>query len=457
MNSQQATICALSTGFGGAIALVRLSGSQAHKVAGKVFRPSNPGQDLCRLPGFRGCLGRVFDTEGDFDEAILTLYHAPRSYTGEDMAELSLHGSPYIIQRLLQACIAAGAQPAQAGEFTKRAFLSGKLSLDQAEAVGELIAGQSRQANAAALALKDGRLYREIMAVADTLLAQAAHLAAWVDFPEEEIEELDPGNMLRQLQTADGALATLQAGYHQGKLLRHGVDTVIAGRPNVGKSSLMNLLAGTSRSIVTEIAGTTRDVVEETVTLGEVTLRLADTAGLRTGGDAIEQLGMQATRKRLEQAQLVLAVFDASQPLTEQDSTLAQSLAGKPALALLNKCDLPMQADGGTLSTIFPKVVEISAQTGQGLQELQQAVQQLLGLAGVDASAPMLANARQLDCLLRSRAALADALQALQAGSTLDAVSVCLDSAIAALLELVGKRVTATVVDKVFETFCVGK
>ena len=451
-------IAAISTPMGpGAVGIVRLSGEGCRQVADRLFRPVTPGKTLAGMRGYTGCLGRTFDSQGEIDEAVAYVYEAPRSYTGEEVVELCCHGSSYLLGRVLEACLQAGARLAQPGEFTKRAFLNGKLSLDEAESVMDLIGSTSAQAARAALSAHDGALFREISACADRLLDLAAHLAAWVDYPEEDLPQVENGRLEEELRQVKARLDKLAGGYRAGRLVREGVDTVLAGRPNVGKSTLMNPLAGSRRSIVTDIPGTTRDVVEDTVRLGEMVLRLSDTAGLRHSDDPIEQAGVELTNQRLESCDLVLALFDNSSPLEQDDLELLGRLQGRLAVAVLNKTDLPPAADQEVIRRYIPQVVALSAKNGDGVEELAAVVARLLGTAHLEPGAPMVANQRQLECVRRGIGALTDALEALEMGQTYDALSVCIDEAVDALLELTGQRATTAVVDRVFHNFCVGK
>lgn len=457
MSWHLSTIAAISTPLGtGGVGVIRISGPDAIRIAEAVFSPAG-GQPLSASHGYTAHYGRLHDREGEFDEAVATVFRAPRSYTGEDVVELSCHGGLYLVQRTLRAVLDHGASLAGPGEFTKRAYLNGKLSLAQAESVMDLIGAAGRQSAQAALAGRDGALSHKIDGIAAELVDQAAHLAAWNDYPDEDMESVTPEPLAAALRSSLRECQALLDGYDTGRILREGVDTAIIGRPNVGKSTLMNLLAGTQKSIVTAIPGTTRDVVEETVLAGEIVLRLADTAGIRDTDDPVEQAGVQLARRRLESAQLVLVVLDRSEPLSEGDLALLASLAGRPAIAVLNKSDLPPQLEEKALAGLVSQTVEISARTGEGAENLIQAIAELLHLSDVDPSAPLLANERQRICLQKAATALEEAVQALEEGVTLDAVSVCLDEAIGPLLELTGRRVSDAVVDAVFAQFCVGK
>lgn len=457
MPQEAATIAAISTPLGvGGIGVIRISGDKARSIAAQVFAPVS-GKNICKVAGYTAHYGRVFDAQGEIDEAIATVFAAPKSYTGEDVVELSCHGGVYLLQRTLRALLDQGAQPAQAGEFTKRAFLSGKLGLTQAEAVMDLIAAQGGQAARAALSSRDGALYQKLAGVTARLLETAAQLAAWVDYPDDEIPEITDAEINTALQFAGDELSALLANFDVGRVLREGVETAIVGRPNVGKSTLMNLLTGYQRSIVTNIPGTTRDIVEDTINLGGVMLRLADTAGLRETQDEVESVGVDLARKKLESAGLVLAVFDSSDTLSAEDIRLIESLAERPAVAIINKSDLERKVDADLIARSVRHVVFVSAKSGEGLGELSALITQVLGLYHFDAGVAMLANERQRGCAKRAVEAVNEAKKAMQEKYTYDAVNVCIDDAVAALLELTGERVSEAVVSEVFARFCVGK
>ncbi|MBE6779327.1 MAG: tRNA uridine-5-carboxymethylaminomethyl(34) synthesis GTPase MnmE [Ruminococcaceae bacterium] len=444
---------AASAGLG----VIRLSGQEAVAVAEQVFRPARAGLRLRDMEGYTATYGHVFDADGDVDDGVALVFRAPHSYTGEDTVELSCHGGVYLLQRALRACLDAGARPAAPGEFTRRAFLNGKMDLTGAESVMALIAADGRLAARTALAAREGSVFRRLQGVRESLLGVTAQLAAYVDYPDEDIPQLAPETLAATLRGALDTVEALLSTFDAGRVLREGVDTVIVGSPNVGKSTLMNRLAGCERSIVTDIAGTTRDVVEETVRLGEVTLRLADTAGIRHSEDAVEAMGVERARDRMRQAALVLAVFDGSRPLTGEDKALAAEAAGANAIAVVNKADRPVTADVGYLQGLFDRVVTLSAKDGAGVDELTRAVAAITGVQGLTGAEPVLATERQRAAAGRCRDSLQEALAALEAGMTLDAVTVSVEDAIAAVLELTGERTTEAVVDEVFARFCVGK
>ena len=331
------------------------------------------------------------------------------------------------------------------------------MDLTQAEAVMDLIGAQGEGAARAALAAREGALGRRLDETAEALTQAAAWLAAWADFPEEDIPAVDRPALTQTLQQCKNTLRDLLGRYEQGRLVREGVDTVIAGRPNAGKSALMNRLTGRDSSIVTHIAGTTRDVVEETVRLGEIVLRLADTAGLRETDDLVERIGVERTRERLATSELVLAVFDSSRPLSDEDRDLLSLCPPERTIAIVNKGDLPPVWTADALADRFAHRVTLSALTGEGMDALREAIARLLGLAAFHPAEGVLANERQRACVQRALGEMEQAESALEEGVTLDAVSVCLDGALEALLECTGKRASVQVIDAVFHRFCVGK
>lgn len=451
------TIAAIATGNAPAgIGVIRISGAHALEIAAAVFQPLD-GTSLADLKGYRAKYGNIVMNGETADNAVALVFRAPKSYTGEDVVELSVHGGLLLVQKTLEAVFRAGAVPAEAGEFTKRAFLNGKMDLTQAESVAALISAEGEQSLRASFSALQGVLGRHIQRVLEALLACAAQMAAWVDYPEEEIPELSAEALEATLTDACRMLETLLAHYEEGQIATKGVVAAIVGKPNAGKSSLMNLLTGKDKSIVTPIAGTTRDIVEETVSLGGIILHLQDTAGLRHSDDMVEAIGIQKAHEALEQAQLVLAVFDSAAPLTEADEVLIEQCRGKQAVAVINKTDLPLQLDTAPLEAAFPKTVYISAQEETGMAALAEAVTSLLGVAGFDSSAPMLANKRQKQHCRQALTCLQEALDGVHAGVTYDAINVMIDAAADELLSLTGKKATEEVVNNIFSQFCVGK
>lgn len=451
------TIAAISTGRApGGIGVVRISGENAISIGDKIFS-SFGGKKLCEIEGYSALYGKAYDKNGNIDNVVALLFRAPKSYTGEDVVEISCHGGLYVTDKVLKAVFEAGAVPAEAGEFTKRAFLNGKMDLTSAESVMNIISAQGEQAEKIALGVLEGRLFKEIKKITDKLVYDMALLSAWVDYPYEEIEDLSENNLKEHIDESILSLEKLINDFGKGQIIMEGVDTAIVGCPNVGKSTLMNLLSGTEKSIVTEIAGTTRDVVEDTVNVGGITLRLADTAGVRETDDVVESIGVERAVKRLENAELVLAVFDASRELNEQDKRLIELCKGKKTIGIVNKIDTDKNYLNGEIEKNFPQIIFISAKTGEGKDELSRAIEKLLGTADFDTSATAIVNERQCDCCKKALDALRDADNALNLGMTMDAVTVCLDSAVENLMILTGEKATELVVNEIFAQFCVGK
>ncbi len=451
------TIAAIATPHAeGGIAVIRVSGENAVNIAEAVFSPVS-GRSVTDMKGYTACYGEIHDGGIRLDDGVLLIYRAPHSYTGEDTAEISCHGGVYAAQRVLTACFNAGAAPAQAGEFTKRALLNGKISLTQAEAVADIIAAQNEQYLLCAGAQREGALYRRVRAAADSLLSLVTLIQAWIDYPDEMEDEFDGNLEANKLNGIVAELDSLIASHGEGQMLRNGIPCAIVGRPNVGKSTLMNLLTGTERSIVTDIEGTTRDIVEETVTLGGVMLRLADCAGIRETDDTVEHIGVERMIKKLGEATVVLAVFDLSRPLSEDDRRLMELITGKRVLCIANKSDLPELADVSELVQRFGKVIRISAKDENCARVIADAIAEISDLGSLDLSSGFIANERQRLCAVAARDFTAEAVEALNSGMTLDAVGIMCENALDKLYELSGEHVSDTVVDSVFRRFCVGK
>ena len=439
--------------------MVRVSGPEAFAIAARVFTPANPARRLEQAKGYTAMLGRSYLKGKPLDETVALCFRAPRSYTGEDVVELSVHGGTVMANALLEALYDAGARPAGPGEFTRRALQNGRLSLTQAEAVMEVISANGRQGAALAQAALGGALAKRIGAIQTALQSLNAHLTAWVDYPEEDVPELTPAHLTETLTAQKTQLDDLINGYGAGAVLRHGVDCVLLGRPNVGKSTLLNLLAGFERAIVTPVAGTTRDIVEQAVQLGEIRLNLFDTAGVHEAADEIEAEGIRRSWRKLEEAGLVLAVFDASAPLTAQDMAIAEKCQGRPALAILNKNDLTDSTENAAaqLAPYYKKVVSLCAKDAASLQTLSAAVAEILGTARLDTNAAQLCSARQYAAAVRARDAVAEAIASQREGFGLDAAAVCITDALQALCDLTGENAAESTIDEVFATFCVGK
>ena len=451
------TIAAIATPpAAGGVAMIRISGEKAIEIAAKVFRPSG-SRNVTEMQGYTACYGGIYAGERKLDDGVLLVYRAPHSYTGEDAAEITCHGGVLITRRVLRACLEAGARMAEAGEFTRRALLAGKLTLTQAEAVADLINSKSDQYLQYAAAQLDGALYQKISEIKNTIMDIAVQIAAWIDYPDETLDSFETSSQLGQLTDCRLKLRLLIEGYDVGQALRDGVSTAIVGKPNVGKSTLMNLIAGCERSIVTDIEGTTRDIVEENVMLGGMLLKIADCAGIRETDNPVERIGIVKMERRLEQSQLVFAVFDNSRPLEQDDFRLIEKLRGKRVLCIINKSDLENRLDMAYLATQFGKVAEITARDPKSLKKLDEAAAKLMNPESLDISAGFIANERQREAALRAEEYIDRAVQGITEGVTLDATGVMLESALDSLAELTGEKVSDEIIDQVFKRFCVGK
>lgn len=449
-------IAAISTGSQmSAIGILRLSGDGCAHVAGQVFR-CRAGHPLADAPNRKLVLGSLLDETGRVMDQCMAVYtRAPHSYTGEDTVELHCHGSPAVLAAGLTALYAAGARPARRGEFTKRAFLNGQLSLTQAEAVADLIEAETADAAANAAGQVSGVLQSKLAPIYDRLTDLCSHFHAVLDYPDEDIDPFSLAAYQNTLASDAALLSALLATYGQGRILRCGVRTALVGKPNVGKSSLLNALAGYDRAIVTEIPGTTRDTVEEAVQLGSVRLQLIDTAGIRSTQDTVEAMGVARSKAALEEADLVLFVCDGSVPLDEEDQAVMEACSGAAnVIALVNKSDLPQAVDPAQLP--FSHVLAVSARTGQALDQLSGIVESLFP-QGTPCDGSVLTNARQFDAIRRSHEALASALDGLKLGFTPDAVLTDVEAAMSAIGEVTGATVREDITDRIFQRFCVGK
>lgn len=462
MSSNQIdTIAAIATPPGvGGIGVIRVSGPHAFELAGKVFRtPSGAG--LCDAPSHTIHYGHIIEpkTGNVVDEAMATVMRAPRTFTAEDVVELSTHGSPAVLQKTLGLLLQAGARMAQAGEFTKRAFLNGRVDLARAEAVLDVIHADSDASIKNAVSQLEGGLSRQIEQIRAPLLYTAAQFAAAVDYPDDEIADLSEEGLHITLTEAVSACDTLLAGADSGRIAKEGLRCILAGKPNVGKSSLLNALTQSQRAIVTEVAGTTRDVIEESISIDGVALRLFDTAGLRETGDAVEKIGVDRTRQYIESADLVLALFDNAVPITEEDKEILALTAQKKRIIVVNKSDLAAAYDLSALQEQVggDPIVAISAKTNDGVETLRRTIASTCSLGAVSASSTLVSNLRHIEALTAAKAALAGALETLDSGMPMDMCIIDISAALESLGQITGASVSADIVDEIFAQFCVGK
>ena len=455
------TIAAIATAPGaGGIGIIRISGQKAMAIADTVFA-SPTGKKIASLPTYTAAFGRIVDKKGELiDEAIALLMRGPKSYTCEDVVELQCHGGPQALRSVRRAVYEAGARPAEPGEFTKRAFLNGRLDLSRAQAVMDVINAKTDLALRQATGHLTGSFSGEIHGWRQEILSLIAHLEALIDFPEEGVEEAETAKIRQQIEALQKKIQPLIATASTGRILREGLMTAIIGKPNVGKSSLLNALLREERAIVTDIPGTTRDAIEEYADLDGVPLRIIDTAGIRETSDTVEKLGVEKSKAYIAKAQLVLALFDSSRPLDTEDEEILALLPGQKAIALLTKSDLPGKLEADELQKRLPGLPLLTISTKgdrQGLKALSEAVHHFVFQNGADTQATFLRDEEEAEILKKAQRHLSEALATIDSGLGLDFLSIDLRSAWEALGQLTGEAIGDDIVDEVFRRFCIGK
>ncbi len=448
------TIAAISTApFKAAIGVIRVSGPDALDIVGAVF-----SRDLNTAASSSVIHGNIVDGSETVDDVLVSVYREPKSFTGENTVEISCHGGVYNCSRILRLLIKNGARQAKNGEFTKRAFLNGKLDLLKAEAIIDLIDSETKAEARSAISRMKGSLSDKINSVRDDLIALSAQLLAFIDYPDDDIADTDPEILRSHITNAYRQIEKLIKSYDSGRLIRDGVKTVIAGRPNVGKSMLMNRILGEDRCIVTSAAGTTRDVIEAAAELGGVKLRLFDTAGVRDADNEAEQIGVKKTLDKINEAELILCVFDISGAEIAFDEEFAEAVYNSSAkkIAVFNKTDLLSKGESACKNADgFDGCVNISAKTGDGMEELETQIAKLFPLGFEGEESCMLSNVRQYECLISAQNELEHALENINI--TPDALLSDIERAVGALGQMTGKTVSEEIIDNIFSRFCVGK
>lgn len=456
------TVAAIASPYGrGGIATIRISGSDAITIADCVFAAKS-GKKLSEIPQNRVVYGNILSGSEIIDDGMAAIFRAPHSYTGEDTVEISCHGGILITETVLSAILTAGATQAGPGEFTKRAFINGKLTLTEAEAVIDLIDAETDDQMKLARQHTSGILSRELSSLYDALLALVSQAYVFADYPDEDLTDLSPDEIRQGLLEIRERIDSLLNTYTAGHAIADGIYTVVAGKPNTGKSSLMNALLGRERAIVSGIAGTTRDYLEEKATVGKIRLTLVDTAGIHTSEDEVEKIGITRSVSALEKAELILAVFDASIPCSDEDLAFIEKIEhlNVPKLAILNKNDMDTDESASYLSHLegYHAILPLSAKTQDGIATLKNTIEGLFISGEIDYSQQViLSNARQKSTLQRARAALDHAITALESGFTQDVAGLDVEDAMSALGDVDGRQVTGDIVDSIFHRFCVGK
>lgn len=454
------TIAAAATAMGSAgIGIIRISGPDAFAVLEKVFRPKNEKKVMSEQPGYTVHYGMAVDGEQVLDEVLVMLMRGPHSYTAEDTAEIDCHGGRLVMQKILEAVLKNGARAADPGEFTKRAFLNGRIDLSQAEAVMDLIQSKNEMALKSSLAQLKGTVRQEIEKLRAQLLYEMAFVEAALDDPEHISLDGYSEELLEKMRGIAAEVEKLLKSSESGRMLKEGIKTVILGKPNAGKSSLLNVLLGEERAIVTEIAGTTRDVLEEQLQLGEVSLQLLDTAGIRSTEDVVEQIGVERARKQAEDADLILYVADSSRVLDESDEEILKLLEGKKALVLLNKSDLaPVITPKIMREKTGHPVLVISAKEGAGIQELEEKIRSLFFRGEVDFNDEVLiTNLRQKQALMDTSKSLSMVIESIENGMPEDFFTIDLKDAYTALGFIIGEEIGDDLANEIFGKFCMGK
>ena len=453
------TIAAISTPHGtGGISIIRISGEAAIQIASQIFKASS-SVSLCDAPSHTIHHGHIVADDGrKIDEVLVSVMKAPRTFTGEDTVEINCHGGLVVTKLILEMVLSKGAVSAERGEFTKRAFLNGKLDLSQAEAVIDVINSKTNLEQEISVNNLGGALSAKINSIRERILSLIANIGVLIDYPDEGLEPYGDDEFLKELMLIGDELQKLYDTSNAGMALKEGISTAIVGKPNVGKSSLFNLLSGEERAIVTSLEGTTRDVIEEYIILGDVALRLADTAGIRDTEDEVEKIGVKKSLEYIEKSELIIFMADAVAGLDERDMEILSSLDGKKAICLVNKTDAAAFDAIDALKGRFYKVIEFSVKDKKGVSELESAVSELFeigSLKGGDAS--VVTSARHRDAILKAKSFINSALDALSLAIPVDTTCIDLEAAVSALGEIVGLTVSEEVVDRIFHRFCIGK
>lgn len=454
------TIAAVATSLGEAgISIIRISGDKALRIVSNIFKGKN-NRGLEDIKSYTMRYGYIIDKEKDevIDEVIISFMKGPRSFTAEDTVEINCHGGVIATNRVLEEVIKSGARLAEPGEFTKRAFLNGRIDLSQAEAVIDIIRAKTELSMKSALAQSEGRISQEIKALRHKLLGIIAHIEATVDFPEDDLEETTALITEAQLKSVLNEIERLLSSASEGKIIREGLDTVIVGKPNVGKSSLLNAMLMEKRAIVTDIPGTTRDVIEEFISIDGVPVKIIDTAGIRETEDVVEKIGVERSREKINEADLIILMLDSSRSLDGEDLEIINYIKERKYIVLLNKSDLGNKINKEDIKDLNSEyVIEVSAKTGEGLEKVKESIKHLFFKGEITSKDTIITNTRHKEALIRAKESCKAALSALNNTFAIDLASIDLRNAWASLGEITGETLEEDIIDKIFSEFCIGK
>ena len=453
------TIVAVATSVGeGGISILRVSGDKALKVVSSIFKGKND-RTLEDIKSYTMRYGHIIDENNNYiDEVIVSFMKGPRSFTAEDVVEINCHGGVIATNRVLEAVVKAGARIAEPGEFTKRAFLNGRIDLSQAEAVIDIINAKTELSMKSALMQSEGHISKNIIALREELIQIIAHIEATVDYPEDDLEEVTADGAIEDLKKINEKVEYLLSTANEGKILRDGINTVIVGKPNVGKSSLLNSLTKENRAIVTDIPGTTRDVIEEYINISGVPVKIIDTAGIRETEDVVEKIGVEKSKQKINEADLVILILDRSKELDEEDKEIIDYIKDKKCIVLLNKIDLESKIDKEKLNIADNKyILEISTKTGENVASLKQCIKEMFFKGEVNSEEIIITNTRHKEALLRTKENIENAIEILENVSAIDLASIDIRNAWTNLGKITGSTLEEDIIDKIFSEFCLGK
>ena len=452
------TIAAISTAPGiGGIGIIRMSGENCFEILEKIFKQKKY-QNIESIRGYSIKYGNIVDKDEIIDEVLVSYFKAPKSYTAENMCEINSHGGIVIMNKILELCLKNGAELAEPGEFTKRAFLNGRLDLSQAEAVIDVINSKTDKEAKVSMEQLKGNLSEKIEKIIKIVISIMADIEATIDYPEYDLEEVTNSRIVETLKDVDNLLDELEKSFYNGKILREGISTAIIGKPNAGKSSLLNVILNEERAIVTDIEGTTRDSIEEYIQIDGIPLKIIDTAGIRKANDEVEKIGVEKSIELAQKSDVIIAIFDINKELDEEDDKIIDLLVNKNAIIILNKIDLESKIDIKKLEDLNKPIVKISTKTREGIDTLYEEISKLFKLKEIaNDGETIVSNARHKNIILNSRKNVDKAIKTIEENMPIDIISTCLKEVIEELGKITGETVTEDVISEIFSKFCLGK